>query len=1422
VPLSAVQARTLTLEAADPGNPALVMPVAVAIDGDLDPATLGRAVRTVADRHETLRTTFHREPGGAWTARVTPAAQVELELEVAGGEAEAQRLAREEPARPFDLTVSPVRARLLRLAGGSERSGEAGDAVGSSDRHVLLLTVHHVVSDTLSMVILVREIAACYQAFLAGDPPPLPPLAVQYADFAAWQGQQLRSGALASQREYWRDRLADPPPRLPLPTDHPGDGQPRARGNHVDVALPAELSRQVVALSQQVGVTPFVTLLAGFVALLSRVTGADDLVVGTPVGNRDRSELEPLVGYVAHCLPLRAGLRDDPPFIALVRQLQQTLLDAYAHQDLPYETLVDAGPGRLFDAALVLHADLPREQRLPGATWRLWQVRGAPAMFGATLATLTLMLAESPDGYAGTLGYADELFEAGTARRLFDQFRTLLAGALGRPETRISGLGLAEPPRPPLPAADVDGARGPRFQLVGTGLPQWVPPARRGPGGLQLSLSYFADDEDTVTGPKYRLLREGARLADRHGLAAVWTPERHFHSFGGLYPSPGVIGGALAAATDRIGIRAGSVVLPLHDPVRVAEDWAVIDNVSGGRVGVSFASGWHPDDFVLAPDQFAQRRELMRKGIETVRALWRGEPVRRRNGVGQEVEVRIRPRPVQAELPFWLTAAGSPDTFQLAGELGAGVLTNLMAQSLDDLAGKIRTYRDAWRRAGHDGHGHVTLMLHAFLTDQADRAYATARAPLLRYFRSSVDIARGFAVAQGLAVRPEDLSEEDIQALLEHGLERYLRGGGLFGTPDSCVPVLERVREQGVDEVAALVDYGTPHRETLHSIRLLGELAGQEAARARSAAAAAATGTTARVRELAHAIAASGAGTVAGPADVLAWLAEAEPAALAGRAVQVTDLDPPADLLRWLRAAADRVFVPAQELPDGSLPARWAQWDDRCELVVALGPDATVTDAGGDPLGVGVAGELTLAGAPTGQLARWRTDGRLDLLPGPVARPTVPLSWAQQRIWSLEQLAPGNIAYNNAVALRLRGRLDTAALHRALREVVSRHEVLRTTYHTTGRGAVQVVHPTVDIDLPVQDATSDEVDRLAREHAREPFALDRRPLLRARLLRLAGTEHVLLISMHHIVSDGWSAGVLLGELGGLYAAFARGEPSPLPPLPLQYADHALAQREQDGAGRFAEEIDYWRHALADLPPLELPTDRPRPPVQSQHGARVPVHIDRPLTEALAGLCRATGTTPFMVLHAALVTLLHRASGQTDLAVGTPVAGRKPETEALVGVFINTVVIRIDLAGDPTFTELLARVKTAVLGALAHQEVPFERLVSALQVPRDPGRAPLCQALLVLHNTPVPRLELEELTLEGIDVDAGTAKLDLTVELREGPDGIRGAFEYHTDLFEAATMQRLAGQLVAVLDAATAEPHRRLSELELPPAPGRSR
>ena len=470
VPLSVVQRRTLALEAADPGNPALAMPVAVAIDGDLDVTVLRQAIATVVERHETLRTTFQRDADGAWTARVTPGLPIEVEPDdVSGGEPAAQQIARDEPTRSFDLSVSPLRIRLLRLAPDH-----------GVNRHILLVTVHHVVSDTLSMVIVAREIADCYRAWHGDEPVRLAPLAVQYADFAAWQHEQLAGGALAWQQQYWRDRMAGLSSRpLPLPTDRPRARETGVRGKHLDLTLPADLARRVVHLSQRLGVTQFVTLLSAYAALLGRVTGVDDLVIGTPVGNRDRPELEPLVGYVAHALPLRIDLSEDPRFVALVGQVQQTLLAAYAHADVPFEALAGRpGTARLFDALFVLHANLPHEQQLPGAIWRMWPVRDTPAMFGATLATLTLMLAESPDGFRGNLGYAEELFDATTASRLSDQFRSLLATAVRRPETRVSGLGLEERAEPPSPAT-VDDAGDRVFHLGGTGLPPWISPERR-------------------------------------------------------------------------------------------------------------------------------------------------------------------------------------------------------------------------------------------------------------------------------------------------------------------------------------------------------------------------------------------------------------------------------------------------------------------------------------------------------------------------------------------------------------------------------------------------------------------------------------------------------------------------------------------------------------------------------------------------------------------------------------------------------------------------------------------------------------------------------------------------------------------------------------------------------------------------------
>jgi natural product biosynthesis luciferase-like monooxygenase protein len=367
-------------------------------------------------------------------------------------------------------------------------------------------------------------------------------------------------------------------------------------------------------------------------------------------------------------------------------------------------------------------------------------------------------------------------------------------------------------------------ARGYRVVLQGdrpaAGAPPKVP---------EFSLFYFGN-ESAGEGPRYRLLMDGARFADRNGFSAVWTPERHFHSFGGLYPNPSVTAAAVAAVTERVAVRAGSVVLPLHDPLRVAEEWSVVDHLSGGRVGMSFASGWHARDFALAPDLYADRKAAMLRGIDEVRALWRGEPVVRTSGTGEDVELRVFPRALQKDLPVWLTSAKSPETFRAAGELGAGLLTHLLGHDVDQLAEKIALYRRSWRG---EGEPHVTVMLHTFLGEDRDEVRARVRGPLSAYLRTSIDLLSNLGgLDQDIATLPDD----ELTLLVDRAFDRFFSHAALLGTPEDAVAVVERLAGIGVDEVACLIDFGVDEDAVLDSLPLLAELRDLAEERHRTAA----------------------------------------------------------------------------------------------------------------------------------------------------------------------------------------------------------------------------------------------------------------------------------------------------------------------------------------------------------------------------------------------------------------------------------------------------------------------------------------------------------------------------------------------------------------------------------------------------------
>ncbi|HEX2190338.1 MAG TPA: condensation domain-containing protein, partial [Longimicrobiaceae bacterium] len=435
----------------------------------------------------------------------------------------------------------------------------------------------------------------------------------------------------------------------------------------------------------------------------------------------------------------------------------------------------------------------------------------------------------------------------------------------------------------------------------------------------------------------------------------------------------------------------------------------------------------------------------------------------------------------------------------------------------------------------------------------------------------------------------------------------------------------------------------------------------------------------------------------------------------------------------------------------------------------------------------------------------------------------MPPSFAQQRLWFIDQLDPGSAAYNLRFPLRLRGTLDVPVLRRALSAVVARHEALRTVFAAEGGEPVQVVRPpepvpfpAVDLGRLAEERREAEAARLAGEEALRPFDLSRGPLLRATLLRLGDGDHAALFTMHHVVSDGWSMGVLVRELSALYHAFSRGEPSPLPELPVQYADYAVWQRERVSGEALEAQLAWWRERLAGAPPtLELPADRPRLPAGEAPAQTCLVELPPGLTRRLRELAQAEGATPFMALLAGFSLLLARYSGQDDVVVGSPIAGRtRSELEGLIGFFVNTLALRTDLSGDPSFRGLLRRVREATLGAFQHQDLPFERLVEELAPERSLTHAPLFQVMFALQNTEQSALRLGELRMEPLPPGEGVTQFDLDLSLQEGPERIVGTLRYRRDRFDAPTVERMLAHFRILLEAALAAPDRPVSGLPL--------
>ncbi|HEY0605659.1 MAG TPA: amino acid adenylation domain-containing protein, partial [Herpetosiphonaceae bacterium] len=1553
-PVSFAQQRLWFLHQLEPESPAYTLAAIVRLTGTLNVDALTRSLDLLRQRHEALRTTFRVDDDRLVQQIAPPDAAAPLPLiDLAAlppheRDNEAMRLAQEAAHTPFDLTSGPLlRTTLLRL---DERT------------HWLVLALHHAIADGWSLSVFAQDLARFYAAALeqratAAIAPPLP---IQYADYAAWEQQRFGQPGSDRQLAYWRRQLAGAPPTLDLPGDYARPAQPTFRGSQLPIAIPADLTAALRQLSQAHDATLFQTLLAAFQVLLSRLSNQTDILVGTAVANRAQRQTEQVIGCFVNTLVLRGDLSADPIFGALLQQTRQTTLDAYAHQDVPFDLLVaELQPVRdqryqpLCQVMFTLQTTPPLVTSLPGLTLAIEPLDTGTAKFD-----LTLDLRETAAGLEGVFEYNTDVFASATIDRWRAHFTTLLAAIVEAPQRSVRSL--------PLLATDELH----EILHMGRGTEQPIPrdccahelisaQAARTPEAIALvwheqRLSY-AELEMRANRLAHLLQARGVGPESRVGVCMERSPE--------------LIVGLLAI------LKAGGAYLPL-DPAWPAArinlmladagvDLVLTQQSSAealATAGVALLYLDHetatiaqqPESPPAAPVHadnsayviYTSGSTGVPKGvIVTQRAL-----VSHIFAIRERYQLRVTDRVLQfanvtfdvaVEEIFPTLASGAalvlrpdepvlplPDLYALIEREQLTVLnppTAYWHSWVEELAQRTIALPDSVRlvicggeaiaperlkswqqlvgsRVGWiNAYGPTETTVSATSYSATGDEAATAPVPIGRPMDNTrlyiLDAALqpvprgvigelyigGERVARGYLNRPDLTAERFLPdpwsgpgtRLYRTGdLARYRADGNVefLGRGDNQVKirgfrielgeieaalarhpavqaavVVAREDETGDKRlVAYVVENLEPRTKNLEPGCPLGAEQENKGTKdqkvtltplaCRSGRGAGGEGLASSLRQhLGQHLPAHMIPSIFVPLDALPLTTGGK---IDRRALPVPE---------QTKAPASGGIAPRTAV-EQRLAAIWSEVLGREQIGVE---DSFFEIGGHSLLATRIISRLrdafaielplrkfferpTIAGlAQAIETAQQVTPAApadsIVVLPRGEHSPSIfPAAFAQRRLWFLDQWEPGSSAYHLPVALRLAGALDTRALEASLNALTARHETLRTTFaHGADSQPVQQIHTPVAWPLPLVDLRAlppaVQPETLKAEIAaftRQPFDLTSGPLLRARLLRLHSADnhdqHLLLLNVHHIVVDGWSLDVLLRELAALYNAACAGQVATLPPLPIQYADYALWQQQQLQGERLERLLDYWRQQLAGLQPLALPTDHPRPSTSSTAGARLPVALDSSLVARLEQLSQQSGTTMFMLLLATLQVLLHRYSGQTDIAVGSPIANRtRAESEGLVGFLVNMLVLRANLAGQPTFRELLSHVRSVCLDAYAHQDLPFDLLVEELQPERSLGQHPLFQVLFVLQTLPPIEPELAGLAVDMQALDSDSAKFDLTLDLRPSADGgLHGYLEYATDLFETTTIQRMLGHLQTLLWAIAANPEERIAYLPL--------
>ncbi|MDX1997183.1 MAG: amino acid adenylation domain-containing protein [Thermoanaerobaculia bacterium] len=1501
---SFAQERLWFLDKFEPGSAVYNIPNATRLAGPLNLEALSQALADLVARQESLRTTFAENPEGGAPLQVI-AAEGHVPLTVVDlrqhpeRDREAAELAGREALEPFDLATGPLcRVTAVRL---------------TDDETALFVTIHHIVSDGWSMDVFVRELGQAYGArATAGQPAAWPPLPLGYADYSAWQRSFLADDELERQLGFWRQALEGAPTLLEIPADRPRPAVQSFRGAVAPFRLPDALAAALRGQAKASQATVFQLLLAAFGAFLGRLTGQDDLTVGSPVSGRERPGLESLIGFFVNTLVLRQRLNGAPSFGELVTRARDGALAALAHQDVPFEKLVEElAPVRslastpLFQTMLVFQNPQDAEAALAegnGGGGGL-ELRSQEQEIRISKFDLTLFVLDHGTVFNGHWAYRTDLFDAVTVERYARAFETFLAGALANPELSYGRLPLLpeaerrqilvewNQPRLDYPS---DGFVHELFAAQAAAAPDRVAVVFEGEtlsyGELDRRANHLAQElqlrgigPDSVVGvlaersfelivALFGVLKAGGAYlpldpdlpSERLGfmiedsqVEVVLAQDRHADGIVGYGQAQIVIlDGPLPdgpAATPVVALHPENAAYVIYTSGSTGRPKGVVvsHGAMANRLRFAVANDVGPDHAFLQKTTISFDVSVLEifapllAGGRTVLAKPRGQ-----SDLAYLVELIEGQRVTHTSFPPTLLYA----LFEQDGFAHLGTLESVVTggETVPSELPELFVQHSQAQLFNRYGPTEATISVTSWSCrpEVPERVlpigFPTAKARVYVLDRELQPVPIGVpgeiylggqCVARGYLARPAKTAETFVPDPFSG-----VAGDRLYKTGD-----LARFRPDGALEFVGRID----NQVKIRGFRVeLGEI---ENVLSRHAG----------IREVAVVDWGEGAGKtlaaylVAGgsrrPGDneLKDLLGASLPAYMVPSAYVWLDRLPLSP-----SGKIDRKNLPAPEAGGEQLEPPLGPTE---ELVVTvwqellgtsrIGRNSNFFDLGGHsllatrvasrvrelldvelPLRVffeqptvkGLARALEVARRTGGESA---TEEPIERLPRPAGEVvTFPLSFGQRRLWFLDRLEPGSIAYNLPATVRMQGPLDVAILERALDALVARHESLRTTFAIAGGEPVQRIAPTGKIPLNVVDLTDlpaeerlEAATRQAETTSRSTFDLASGPLVRLEVIRLAPEDYVVQILMHHIISDGWSVGVFFKELLAFSSAFLEGREPNLPTLTVDYADFSVWQRRQLSGAELEDKLQHWRGKLAGAPALlPLPTDRPRPPVQRFVGGQHWVNITADQTARLAAFARGRGATMFMALYALYSALLARLTGADDLVVGTPIAGRRhAETEPLIGLFLNTLALRLDLAGDPSLGDILDRARTVTLDAYGYQDLPFEMIVDDLQPERSLAHSPIFQVLIVLQNTALQQEKGEgDLELKSMRVEGSTSKFDLTLNVTETADYMAAQWNYNRDLFDFATIDQMARRFSALLDAGLADPALPLSKLPM--------